>query len=61
MQKAGDIIARSRAVREASALTPALEKLLDAATAIRNEPDAAEAAFMARQLVQCTLPHFNPG
>lgn len=36
-------------------------KLLDAATAIRLDPDKAEAAFIARQLVQATLPHKNPG
>lgn len=42
-------------------LTPAQAKVLDAAAAIRQAPDATEAAFMARQLVQCTLPHANPG
>jgi hypothetical protein len=36
-------------------------KLLDAAEAIRFDPDKTEAAFMARQLVQATLPHKNPG
>lgn len=36
-------------------------KLLDAAEAIRLDPDKVEAAFMARQLVQATLPHKNPG
>jgi hypothetical protein len=36
-------------------------KLLDAAEAIRLDPDKTEAAFMARQLVQATLPHKNPG
>jgi hypothetical protein len=36
-------------------------KLLDAAEAIRFDPDQTEAAFMARQLVQATLPHKNPG
>jgi hypothetical protein len=39
---------------------PHLE-LLDAAEAIRLDPDKVEAAFMARQLVQATLPHKNPG
>jgi hypothetical protein len=28
---------------------------------IRENPDAVERAYMARQLVQCTLPHSNPG
>lgn len=36
-------------------------KLLEAATAIRLDPLDAEAAFMARQLVQATLPHSDPG
>jgi hypothetical protein len=35
--------------------------LLDAAEAIRLAPDKTEAAFMARQLVQATLPHSDPG
>jgi len=35
--------------------------LVDAALAIQAEPDAAERAFMARQLVICTLPHSDPG
>ena len=57
----GDILIKSPALKVATSLTPHVMKLLDAATTIRNEPDAAEAAFMARQLVQCTLPHANPG
>ncbi|MGI4829814.1 MAG: replication protein RepA [Janthinobacterium lividum] len=35
--------------------------LLDAAVSIRQESQAADPAFMARQLVQCTLPHSDPG
>lgn len=35
--------------------------LLDAAVHIHQNPDATETAFMARQLVQCTLPHSDPG
>lgn len=42
-------------------LTRSRRKLLDAATAIRLSPDQEEAAFIARQLVQATLPHQNPG
>jgi hypothetical protein len=38
-----------------------LNKLLDAAVEIRQNPDAVERAYMARQLVQCTLPHSDPG
>jgi hypothetical protein len=48
-------------VKETAALTPAQEKLLDAAVAIRQDPDAAEAAYMARHLTLCTLPHSDPG
>lgn len=36
-------------------------KFLDAAEAIHLDPDKAESAFMARQLVQATLPHKDPG
>src|SRR6516162_2708254 len=48
-------------LKEAATVTPSQEKLLDAATVIRLDPDAVERAYMARQLVQCTLPHRNPG
>lgn len=46
---------------KARELTPAKQKLLDAAATINQTPEEAEAAFLARQLVQCTLPHSNPG
>lgn len=37
-------------------------KLLDAAVQIgMDRPSAQDAAYMARELVQCTLPHKNPG
>ncbi len=42
-------------------LTRDRKKLLDAASAIRLSPDKEEAAFIARQLVQATLPHKSPG
>lgn len=42
-------------------ITRQQEKLLDAAEAIRLDPDKVEAAFIARQLVQATLPHSDPG
>lgn len=35
--------------------------LLDAAVEIRQNPEAVDPAFMARQPVQCTLPHSDPG
>lgn len=42
-------------------LTPSQEKLAGVGAGIRLDPDRTEAAFMARQLVQCTLPHRDPG
>lgn len=42
-------------------VTPSQQKLLDAAEAIRLNPEAVEKAYMARELVQCTLPHRDPG
>ena len=42
-------------------LTPARGRLIDAAAEIRLEPDAVDRAYLARQLVLCTLPHSNPG
>jgi hypothetical protein len=36
-------------------------KLICVAGDIRLDPDRTESAFMARQLVQATLPHKNPG
>lgn len=39
----------------------AQQLLLDAVVGIGQAPDAAEIAYMARQLVQCTLPHSDPG
>lgn len=36
-------------------------KLITSAGEIRLDPDKTESAFMARQLVQATLPHKNPG
>jgi hypothetical protein len=65
METAGQILAKSprmkQVLKEARALTPSEQKFLDAAAEIRLDPDQAEKAFMARQLVQCTLPHSNPG
>jgi hypothetical protein len=36
-------------------------KFLDAAETIHFDPDKTESAFIARQLVQATLPHKDPG
>ena len=62
MRKAGDILERSQVVKKATAMTPHVVKLLDAAVLIRDEPGTLDkAAYMARELVQCTLPHSDPG
>lgn len=43
-------------------VTRSERKQLDAAVAIRQDPpDSDDLAFMARELVQCTLPHSDPG
>ena len=44
-------------------ITRAQAKLIDAAAAIMLDPEPTDAdrAFLARQLVQVTLPHSNPG
>lgn len=60
LQRLADIPAMAKLAKEFT-VTPAKEKLADAAAAIVLAPDAADPAFMARQLVQCTLPHTNPG
>jgi hypothetical protein len=45
----------------AEVVRPAQLKFIDAAASIRLDPENPEWAFMARHLVQCTLPHKNPG
>ena len=42
-------------------ITAAKEKFLNGCQVIHDAPLEGERAFMARQLVQCTLPHSNPG
>lgn len=41
--------------------TKAQQNLIDASVEIIQNPDEIDIAFMTRQLVQCTLPHTNPG
>lgn len=53
--KSDQIKARSDAPK------PPSPRWLDTAIAIQLDPDAIERAFMTKQLVQCTLPHRNPG
>jgi hypothetical protein len=35
-------------------------KLIDVVVDIRMSPETVERSYRARQLVQCTLPHFDP-
>jgi hypothetical protein len=44
-------------------LTDVHMRIIQTGAEIRTtpEPDPADLAFMARQLVQATLPHSNPG
>ena len=43
------------------ALSPVAIRLLQAASDMRESPDSYERAFLARQLIQCTFPHKDPG
>lgn len=58
--KAGDVPLLKRVARE-FAPTRARLKLVDEALKISEQPDEVERAYMARQLVLCTLPHSDPG
>jgi len=42
-------------------LSPVAMRLLQAATDMKQSPDSYERAFLARQLIQCTFPHSDPG
>jgi hypothetical protein len=54
--------AEAKQKKAAQPLTRAHTKLLDAAVEIGMErPTERDAAYIARELVQCTLPHRNPG
>ena len=63
MQRIGeiDLVRKLARATKAPIVTPAQQKFLEAASVIRLDPNDTEAAFMARHLVQCTLPHSNPG
>jgi hypothetical protein len=60
MKKASDIMAESKTLQKRVTVTPAMEKILQASEAMQGQPEAADIAFIARQLVQATLPHSNP-
>lgn len=59
--QAGEIPAMKTLAKKFAPPSRAHIELIEVAATIREQPDAAERAFMARQLVQCTLPHSNPG
>jgi hypothetical protein len=59
--QAGEIPLMKKLAKKYTTPTRAQLDLIEAAAAIREQPDAAERAFMARQLVLCTLPHTDPG
>jgi hypothetical protein len=46
---------------EIEGLSPVAMRLLQAATDMKQSPDSYERAFLARQLIQCTFPHSDPG
>jgi hypothetical protein len=59
--KAGEIPLMKQLAKKYAPPTKVQLELGEAAAAIRLDPDAVERAFMARQLVLCTLPHSDPG
>jgi hypothetical protein len=61
-QKARESIVSANSSQELlPSISPQKMKLISVAGEIRLNPDKAESAFIARQLVQATLPHKNPG
>lgn len=62
MKRVGELPEFKRLIKEVAPLTPAHLKLVESASEIALNPATKDdAAFMARQLIQCTLPHSNPG
>ena len=73
MESAGDVLQKMRIARQLTlpedasvpppgALTRHQQEIIDAATLIKEcWPDASDLAFMAKHLVQVTLPHRDPG
>jgi hypothetical protein len=61
MKRIGELPEAKKLVKKFAPLTASQRKLVAAAAAIHDAPDQVERAYMARHLVQCTLPHSNPG
>lgn len=59
--KAGEMPLLKTLEKKFAPPTRAQQNLIEVAAMIHVAPDAAERAFMARQLVLCTLPHSDPG
>ena len=59
--QAGEIPMVKALAKKYKPATRAQLELIEAAEAIQAQPDAAEKAYMARQLILCTLPHSDPG
>jgi hypothetical protein len=59
--QAGDMPLIKTLAKKFAPPTRAQAQLVDAILAIHDAPDAVEKAFMARQLILCTLPHSDPG
>lgn len=58
--QAGEIPLVKNLAKKHAPPTCAQLELLEVSAAIYEHPDDAERAFMARQLVLCTLPHSDP-
>jgi Plasmid encoded RepA protein len=61
LTQVGEIPVMKALAKKFAPPTRAQLELIEVAATIRENPDAAEVAFMARQLVLCTLPHTDPG
>jgi hypothetical protein len=61
LTKVGELSTLKALAKKFAPPTNAQLELVEAAATIREQPDAAERAFMVRQLVLCTLPHSDPG
>jgi hypothetical protein len=63
MERVGEMALVKKLARETKAgiVTQSQQKFQQAADAIRLDPKDADAAFLCRHLIQCTLPHSNPG
>ena len=60
--RAGQLDLLQNIVEQVAPLSRAKQKLLESADLVHFEaPDAQDLAFLAREFVQCTMPHKDPG